>query len=92
MGCTQSSSSSSNDSGSTPVRVVDGLPKEIENKCKVVTIGDKSTGKTAIVQVLTKGVFPQQTASTVGAAFATRDVITTDGTVVRLQIWDTAGG
>lgn len=41
---------------------------------KVVIVGDKSTGKTCLTTRFYKGVFDEKSKSTIGAAFASRDV------------------
>lgn len=54
-------------------------------------MGDKATGKSSLVMRFTKGDFTGQLTSTIGAAFASKDLSVEDGALVRLQIWDTAG-
>lgn len=49
-----------------------------------------SAGKSSVVLRFTKDDFSPLN-STIGAAFASRDVSVEDGSSVRLQIWDTAG-
>lgn len=58
---------------------------------KIVVIGDKATGKSSIVNRFYKDMFNEKVNTTIGAAFAARDVRLADGTLVKLQIWDTAG-
>lgn len=58
---------------------------------KVVMMGDKATGKSSIVVRFTKDVFQDNMTTTIGAAFASKDVRVEDGALARLQIWDTAG-
>ncbi|MDP2439221.1 MAG: Rab family GTPase [archaeon] len=63
------------------------------NEYKVVTIGESSVGKSAIVF---RCVHPEeditgQTQPTIAVAFAVKRVTTPSGQVVPLNLWDTAG-
>lgn len=58
---------------------------------KLVMCGDKATGKSSLVLRFTKDAFAEYVSSTIGAAFASKDVKCGDGTPVKLQLWDTAG-
>lgn len=58
---------------------------------KIVMMGDKATGKSSIVVRFTKDQFSDALNTTIGAAFASKDVKVEDGTLVRMQMWDTAG-
>ena len=63
------------------------------NEYKVVTIGESSVGKSAIVF---RSVHPDeditgQTQPTIAVAFAVKRVSTPSGQVVPLNLWDTAG-
>ena len=54
---------------------------------KVVFLGDAGNGaKTSLVLCLVRDVFHEDTASTVGAAFLTKDLVV-DGVRVKLEIW-----
>ncbi|GAB1228228.1 hypothetical protein ENUP19_0380G0056 [Entamoeba nuttalli] len=57
---------------------------------KIVILGDSSVGKTSLLQQYITKTFAEQTKSTVGADFITRE-IDIDGKIIALQIWDTAG-
>lgn len=57
---------------------------------KVVIVGDTKVGKTCIAFRFIQGQFDDNTNPTVGAAFLTKVVQTSSGSV-RLQLWDTAG-
>ena len=58
---------------------------------KIVVMGDKATGKSSLVMRFTKGSFYDVTSSTIGAAFASKDVPLPNGKMLKLQLWDTAG-
>lgn len=57
---------------------------------KVVLIGDKSVGKTSIVNRYTRGYFSDSYEVTIGSAYKQKIVNTPKG-AVNLDIWDTAG-
>lgn len=57
---------------------------------KIVFLGAQSTGKTAIVTRFQYDTFTPNSNSTIGAAFVSKD-LNVDGTVIKLDIWDTAG-
>ena len=57
---------------------------------KVVIVGDSQVGKSCIGFRFVQETFNNQTSPTIGAAFLTKVVQTSFGSV-RLQLWDTAG-
>ena len=57
---------------------------------KVVLVGDTKVGKSCILSRFVQGTFDREMPATIGAAFLTK-VITTSNGNVRLQLWDTAG-
>lgn len=57
---------------------------------KIVLIGDSGVGKTNLLSRFTRDEFNLESKSTIGVEFATKSV-TTEGKVVKAQIWDTAG-
>ncbi|MEX2682284.1 MAG: Rab family GTPase [Candidatus Sigynarchaeota archaeon] len=59
-------------------------------KFKVPICGEASVGKTCLVLRFTENKF-METKSTIGVAFAIKDVQTEDQGKIRLQIWDFAG-
>jgi small GTP-binding protein len=59
-------------------------------KFKVVLMGASSVGKTSLVIRFSRGTFTAGSESTIGAAFASREVAL-DGGSVTLHVWDTAG-
>lgn len=58
---------------------------------KVVLIGDSFVGKTCLVTRRCKGTFDLANEQTIGARFDPISQVVSDGSVVSLQIWDTAG-
>ncbi len=58
---------------------------------KVVMIGDSGVGKSNLLMRYTKGEFNIESKTTIGVEFATKTVRSTDGKVMKAQIWDTAG-
>jgi small GTP-binding protein len=59
-------------------------------KFKVVICGEGSVGKTCLVLRFTENKF-METKSTIGVAFAIKDVQTKEQGKIRLQLWDFAG-
>lgn len=58
--------------------------------CKVVILGDSSTGKTSIATRYVNEKFEQIQESTIGASFLKKDVLA-NNCKVSYEIWDTAG-
>lgn len=54
-------------------------------------IGDSGVGKTQLLLRYTKNEFNEDSASTIGFEFSSKNVKTHDGKTVRAQIWDTCG-
>jgi len=59
-------------------------------KYKIVICGEAVVGKTCLVMRYTENKF-METKSTIGVAFAVKDVHTDEQGKIRLQIWDFAG-
>ena len=58
----------------------------------MILIGDISVGKTSLLQRYQKeDAKPRDAGPTIGVEFATKEVSVRDGSVVKAQIWDTAG-
>lgn len=64
-------------------------PKVIE--AKVVLLGDSGVGKSSIAQRYCKNFFSESHDVTIGGAYLQQTVSLTDGTQVKLHIWDTGG-
>ena len=59
--------------------------------CKVVLVGDGSTGKSSLIRRLVSEGFRKQYAQTIGVDFFEKDVILRDDVAVKLEIWDVGG-
>ena len=57
---------------------------------KYIIIGDSSVGKSSLISSLITGSFKKEYATTIGVDFATK-MLEVDNTMVKIQIWDTAG-
>lgn len=64
--------------------------EESRNTYKIILLGDSSVGKTAIIQRFFQNDFQENHITTIGVDFRFKNV-DIDGTVVSLQVWDTAG-
>jgi Ras-related protein Rab-7A len=62
----------------------------VSKTCKLLVVGDRGVGKTAIVHRFTNCEFRVDFQATVGADFSAA-WIDIDGDTINLQIWDTAG-
>jgi len=62
----------------------------MNNRFKVVFLGDTNVGKTSILIRFIKKTFDELYQSTIGCSFMIKDLIL-NGTTYRLDIWDTAG-
>ena len=60
------------------------------NPYKIILLGDSSVGKTAIIQRFFQNEFQESHLTTIGVDFRFKNV-EVDGTVISLQVWDTAG-
>jgi small GTP-binding protein len=58
---------------------------------RVILIGDSTVGKSSLLRNFTDGTFAEVSDPTVGVDFFARLLRVTDGTTVKLQLWDTAG-
>lgn len=58
---------------------------------KVILIGDSNTGKTSLINRFVSDKFEEKYNSTIGVDFMMKRIEIGNDTIVRLQIWDTAG-
>lgn len=65
----------------------------VMSKCfiKIVAIGDSGVGKTSLIQMFENAKFTESFKPTIGADFSNKEIRTSTGRIVTLQIWDTAG-
>mgnify|MGYP002635381631 CR=1 FL=1 len=61
-----------------------------ENK-KVILIGDTTVGKTSILFRYVHNKFLSDMSSTFGAGFMGKLITLSDGSTIKLNLWDTAG-
>ena len=61
-----------------------------KNFLKIVILGDSGVGKTTLLSQYLNGRVQAKSKPTIGADFSKKEIMI-DGTVVTLQIWDTAG-
>jgi small GTP-binding protein len=59
-------------------------------RAKVILLGDSGTGKTSIVQRMSRNVFSPEHNATIGGQFVSL-ILCVHGETVTLDIWDTAG-
>lgn len=58
---------------------------------KIILIGDSGTGKTSLINRYIYNNFHEKYLCTIGVDFMMKRVVLDDNTVIKLQIWDTAG-
>ena len=59
--------------------------------CKIVLVGECSVGKTALTQRLVYDMYNKKMDATIGVDYSTKILKMTDSSLVKLQMWDTAG-
>jgi Ras-related protein Rab-2A len=59
--------------------------------CKIVLVGECSVGKTALTQRLVYDMYSERIDSTIGVDYSTKIFKMNDSSLVKLQMWDTAG-
>lgn len=57
--------------------------------CKVLVVGNCATGKTSLIRRYVHGWFSDGHRSTVGVDFSLKEIISTTGKRVSLQLWGT---
>ena len=67
------------------------IPQNLRPSIKVILVGNSGVGKTCLIASFYKQVFDFKTAANVAPAYSYQDVRNSQGLMVRLQIWDTAG-
>jgi Ras-related protein Rab-1A len=66
------------------------MATEYDYLCKIVMLGNSSVGKTSLHTRITENTFKRQYQCTISVDFRCR-VIQLDSTVIKAQVWDTAG-
>ena len=59
--------------------------------CKIVLVGECSVGKTALTQRLVYDMFNKKMDATIGVDYSTKILKMSDSSLIKLQMWDTAG-
>ena len=59
--------------------------------CKIVLVGECSVGKTALTQRLVYDMYNKKMDATIGVDYSTKILKMSDSSLVKLQMWDTAG-
>ena len=67
------------------------MSKNAEYEYKIIALGDSGVGKTSILKRYAHGIFDKDTLSTIGIAFAEKDLILKSGEKVKLKLVDTGG-
>jgi len=58
---------------------------------KILLLGDSSVGKTCLLMRYTDGTFQEEHLTTIGLDYRVKMVEMDDGSVIKVQFWDTAG-
>ncbi|VDD76557.1 unnamed protein product [Mesocestoides corti] len=58
---------------------------------RLILIGDSTVGKSSLLQYFHEGKLSSTPEPTVGVDFFSRNIILSDGKIVKLRLWDTAG-
>uniref|UniRef100_A0A0R3WZU2 Ras-related protein Rab-14 n=1 Tax=Hydatigena taeniaeformis TaxID=6205 RepID=A0A0R3WZU2_HYDTA len=58
---------------------------------RFILIGDSTVGKSSLLQYFCEGKLSSFAEPTVGVDFSTRNIVLSNGTVIKLRLWDTAG-
>ena len=94
MGCNNSKNSGQNKNNQakdTAKLKVAGQEKINEYEVKICLLGDVNVGKTSIASRYCKNVFNEHHINTIGGAYQQQKVILSNGSAVKLHIWDTSG-
>ena len=67
------------------------MEKQSHISVKLIIVGGSGVGKTSLISSFFKQQFEKEISQTIAPAFCNANIITDDGRVVDLQIWDTAG-
>ena len=95
MGCNNSPQTSKpNNTNENTIRIKP-TPKEEEKtkvlEAKIVLLGNINVGKTSIASRYCKNSFNEHHINTIGGAYQQQKVVLSNGSMVKLHIWDTSG-
>ena len=68
-----------------------GAKNQQKKYLKIILVGDSGVGKTCMVNAYFKQPFDKNMIPTIAPAYSCSDITLDDGSVIGLQIWDTAG-
>ena len=95
MGCNTSSQSNiKNPSEGSTLRIKSTSKEDEKTKIietKIVLLGDVNVGKTSIASRHCKNSFNDHHINTIGGAYQQQKVVLSNGSMVKLHIWDTSG-
>ena len=95
MGCNTSSQSNiKNPSEGSTLRIKSTSKEDEKTKIietKIVLLGDVNVGKTSIASRYCKNSFNDHHINTIGGAYQQQKVVLSNGSMVKLHIWDTSG-
>jgi Ras-related protein Rab-5C len=95
MGCNNSSQSNiKNPSEGSTLRIKSTSKEDEKTKIietKIVLLGDVNVGKTSIASRYCKNSFNDHHINTIGGAYQQQKVVLSNGSMVKLHIWDTSG-
>ena len=94
MGCNNSPEPKKTNKIENTIRIKP-TPKEEEKlkvlEVKIVLLGNINVGKTSIASRYCKNSFNEHHINTIGGAYQQQKVVLSNGTIVKLHIWDTSG-
>ena len=95
MGCNNSSQSYIKNPTEESTLRIKSTSKEDEKtktiETKIVLLGDVNVGKTSIASRYCKNSFNDHHINTIGGAYQQQKVVLSNGSMVKLHIWDTSG-
>ena len=94
MGCNNSSQNIKKASEEPSLRIKSASKEDEKTKiieAKIVLLGDISVGKTSIASRYCKNSFNELHINTIGGAYQQQKVVLSNGSIVKLHIWDTSG-
>ena len=95
MGCNTSSQSNIKNPSEGSILRIKSSSKEDEKtkiiETKIVLLGDVNVGKTSIASRYCKNSFNDHHINTIGGAYQQQKVVLSNGSMVKLHIWDTSG-
>ena len=95
MGCNNSPQPVKENKKEESTLRIKSTPKEEEKtkilEAKIVLLGDVNVGKTSIASRYCKNSFNEHHINTIGGAYQQQKVVLSNGTMIKLHIWDTSG-